>query len=230
MRSRRISLFAVTAALTLLALAAGPALAGVHSQADTPTTPDGKKPQVTRVAGWVDGPRANIVFTESAQPMIGRDDYLITQDGGQTVYLVDPSEKTYTEWDLAAMLSTLGSTMEAMGDLVNMEFEDISVEKLSEEPGGERLGRPVTHVRYRTRYTMSIKVFGMSRGTHVETIQDLWVTDDALGHEALGLWLRSEPPSTGMEDLDRLIAAEMEKVDGFPLESVSVSRTTGQKG
>ena len=217
-----------TAAL-VLCLAAVPASAGIHYKADSTTTVDDKKPQITRVEAWIDGSRAKIVFTESDQPMIGKDDYLLTQDGGQTVYLVDPEEKTYTEWDVAGMLSALGGMMESLGGMMDMEFSDIAVEKLSEEPGGEILGRPVTHVRYRTAYTMSIKVFGMSRGSSVETEQDLWITD-AFGDAALGLWLRNEPPATGMEDLDRLIEAEMEKVDGFPLRSVAVSTTTGQKG
>jgi hypothetical protein len=217
-----------TAAL-VLCLAAVPASAGIHYKADSTTTVDDKRPQTTRVEAWIDGSRAKIVFTESDQPMIGKNDYLLTQDGGQTVYLVDPEEETITEWDVAGMLSSLGGMMESLGGVMDMEFSDIEVEKLSEGPGGELLGRPVTRAEYRTSYTMSIKVFGMSRQNRVETTQELWLTD-AFGDEALGLWLRSEPPATGMEDLDALIEAEMEKVDGFPLRSVAVSTTTGQKG
>jgi len=217
------------ASLALVALSTAPALAGIHYQADTTTTPENGKAQATRVEGWDDGPKAKVVFTESDQPLMSQGSYLLTQDGGKTLYLVDPDEETYTEWDLQGMLSAFGSMMDAMGGMMNLEFSDVEVETLSKEPGGELLGYPVTHSKYRTTYTMTIKVLGMKRGSTTETVQDLWITD-AFGDPGLGIWLRAEPPATGMEDLDELIATEMEKVDGFPLKSVAVSTTTGQKG
>ena len=210
-------------------LAAGPAAAGIHYTAETTTAPEKGKAQVTRVEAWVEGESAKVLFRESDQPMLAGGDYLLTRDGGKTVYLVDPDEETYTEWDLAGMLGMVGSVMEGMQGMMNLEFSDVVVETLAEEPGGELLGHPVTHRKYRTTYTTNIRVLGMKRQSTTETIQDLWTTD-AFGDPALGVWLRSEPPATGMEDLDELIAAEMEKVEGFPLKTVSVSTTTGQKG
>lgn len=217
------------AALALLALAAAPAAAGIHYRADTTTQPEGGKAQSTRVEAWVDGPNAKVVFVESDQPMFSKSSYLLTQDGGKTLFLVDPEEKTYTEWDLEGMLSAIGGIMESMKGLVNIEFSDPEVEKLAEEPGGELLGRAVTHSKYRTSYTTSIKVLGMKRQSSTETVQDLWTTK-AFEDAGLGVWLRTEPPATGLEDLDRLITAEMDKVEGFPLKTVSVATTTGQKG
>lgn len=217
------------ASLALVALSAAPALAGIHYRADTTTTPENGKAQVTRVEGWVEGPKAKVVFTESDQPMMSQGSYLLTQDGGQTLFLVDPEEETYMEWDLQGMLSAFGNMMDAMQGMMNLEFSDVEVETLSKEPGGELLGHPVTHSKHRTTYTVTIKVLGMKRGNTTETVQDLWTTD-AFGDPGLGVWLRAEPPATGMEELDGLIAAEMEKVDGFPLKSVAVSTTTGQKG
>jgi hypothetical protein len=69
----------------------------------------------------------------------------------------------------------------------------------------------------------------MKRQSSTETVQDLWTTK-AFEDAGLGVWLRTEPPATGLEDLDRLITAEMDKVEGFPLKTVSVATTTGQKG
>lgn len=221
----------ITVALTLIALvaAAAPAAAGIHYQAETTTAPAQGKPQVTRVEAWVEGPNAKVVFRESDQPVFSEGAYLLTQDGGKTLFLVDPEEETITEWDLAAMLGMVGGVMEGMQGIMDLEFSDVAVEKLGQDAGGELLGYPVTHSKYRTTYTTSIKVLGMKRGSSTETVQELWTTD-AFGDPALGVWLRSEPPATGMEELDELIAAEMEKVEGFPLKTVSVSTTTGQKG
>lgn len=213
----------------LFATAASPAAAGIHYRADTNTAPERGKAQVMSVEAWVDGPNAKVVFRESDQPMLSEGTYLVTRDGGQTLFLVDPEEQTYTEWDIAGMLGMVGGVMEGMQGMMNLEFSDVAVEKLAEEPGGELLGYPVTHSQYRTSYTTSIKVLGMKRQNTTETVQDLWTTD-AFGDPALGVWLRAEPPATGMEELDQLIAAEMEKVQGFPLKTVSVSTSTGQKG
>lgn len=221
----------LTSILTLFAalLAAVPAAAGIHYRAETTTTPERGKAQVMRVEAWVDGAEAKVVFRESDQPMLSEGGYLLTRDGGKTLFLVDPEEETYMEWDIAGMLGMVGGVMESMQGMMNLELSDVGVEKLAEEPGGELLGYPVTHSRYRTTYTTSIKIMGMGRQSTTETVQDLWTTD-AFGDPALGVWLRAEPPATGMEDLDELIAAEMEKVEGFPLKTVSVSTTTGQKG
>jgi hypothetical protein len=217
------------AGLALVALSALPAAAGVHYKADTTTTPEGGKAQVTRVEAWVDGPQAKIVFVQSEQPMLSENSYLLTQDGGKTLLLVNPEDKTYMEWDIEGMLASFGGIMESMKGIVNLEFSDPKVEKLASEPGGELLGYPVTHSKYKTTYTTSIKVLGLKRASTTETVQDLWTTG-AFGDPGLGVWLRTEPPATGMEDLDKLIAAEMGKVQGLPLKSVSVSTTTGHKG
>lgn len=219
----------VTLSAAALLAAALPASAGIHYRAETTTTPERGKAQVTRVEAWVEGPRAKVVILESGQPMLSENQYLLTQDGGQTLYLVDPKERTYTEWDLQAMLSMLGGLVEGMRGIMNLEFSEPSVEKLSEGPGGELLGYPVTHSKHRTTYTTSISVLGMKRQSSTETVQEIWTTG-AFGDPGLGVWLRSEPPATGLEELDRLIAAEMDRVAGFPLRTVSVSTTTGQKG
>lgn len=219
----------VFAVFTLLLAVAAPASAGIHYQAATTTSPQRGKPQVVEVEAWVDGSRAKVVFRESDQPLLEKGAYLLTQDGGKTLFLVDPEKKTYTEWDLQAMLGVLGGIMEGMQGIMSLEFSDVKVEELEQGAGGELLGYPVTHAKYRTTYTTSIKVLGMTRQSTTETIQEVWTTE-AFGDPALGVWLRAEPPTTGMKDLDALIAAEMDKVQGFPLKSVSVSTTTGQKG
>lgn len=215
-----------TAAAVLLAAMALPASAGVYYEADT-TTSGGDRTTTMKVKAWVDGDRARVEFEEaSGQPFISEGAYLVTTDGGKTVYLVDPAEKTYSEWDIAAMLQTAGAMMESVGGMIDFEISDPEVEQLLAEDGGSLLGLPTRHYRYRTRYSMKMKVLGMRQSNESETVQDLWVTDQ-LDELALGVWLRNEPPASGNEDLDRLIAAEFEKVQGFPLKTVAVTTTVG---
>jgi hypothetical protein len=218
---KRLVLFLL---LTLLAL---PAFAGIHYKAVTKTD-DPKNPTNIEVEGWVSGDKAKVEFEESANPVAKSGAYLITKDGGKSIYLVDPEEKTYAEWDLQAMLGLVGSVMQGMGPLLKMEFSDPKVEKLLDEDGGTIVGQPTPHTRYRTSYTMKIKVLGMGNEASVVTEQDIWATDK-LQDIALGVWLRSDPPRTGNEQFDKLIAAEVDKAKGFPLKTVTVSTTTQKK-
>jgi len=225
-RSLTVSL-AACAALVAAAAVPSPALAGIQYTAVTSTEGPGQS-QRTAVEAWIDGPRGKVVFSESGSPGLEAGQYLLTQDGGKTLYLVDPKEKAYAEWDLEAMLQMFGSLLQAMGPIVNFKIENVEVEKLGSESGGTVAGLPTTKTRWRTEYDLTLKVLGMGRKNHVETFQEVWSTGE-LADPALGLWLRAASP-TGFEELDELVSAEAAKLDGFPLKSIAVTTTTGQKG
>jgi len=222
---KRFALFLI---LALTVFAGVPAFAGIHYKAVTKTD-DPRNPANIQVEGWVSGDKAKVEFEESANPVAKSGAYLITKDGGKTIYLVDPEEKTYAEWDLQAMLGMVGAVMQGMGPLLKMEFSEPKVEKLLDEDGGTVVGLPTRHTRYRTSYTMKIKVLGMGNEANVVTEQDIWATDK-LQDIALGVWLRSDPPRTGNPQFDKLIASEVDKAKGFPLKTVTVSTTTQKKG
>ena len=214
-------------AVCCLLAAASPALAGIHYTAQSRTSGDAGS-ATSEVEAWVDGSSAKVLYRESGQPMMEKGTYLLTRDGGETLYLVNPEEKSYTRIDLAVLFQTLGALGEATGGMMKLELADPEVEKLSEEPGGEILGYDTTHSRYRTAYTTRIKVMGMKRESRSETVQEIWTTDE-LEDAGLGLFLRKEAIVTGDPGFDRVIANEMSKLRGFPLRSVATTTTTGGK-
>jgi Domain of unknown function (DUF4412) len=229
--------------LTLSALAAfaAPSFAGIHYQAVT--TQEGTGPTSrhagergptgpTKVESWVSGDKARVEFKEGGgNPMTKSGSYLITKDGGKTLYLVNPEDKTYAKWDLSAMLGAVGGVMNGMGAFLKIEFTDPKVEKLAEEDGGTVAGLPTRHYKFRTSYSTKVKVFGLANSSDVTSDQDIWATTK-LTDGAMKVWLRAEPPRTGNEQFDKLISAEMEKhrVAGFPLKTVTVTTSTGKKG
>jgi hypothetical protein len=215
-------------ALLLLA-AAAPAWAGIHYKALTTTQDARSKETRMQVEGWVSGDNAKVVFQDSNNPMAQEGAYLITKDGGRTVYLVDPKEKTYMRWDLEAMLGMAGAVMEGMGPLLKMEFSEPKVEKLAEGDGGTMLGLPTQHSKYRTSYSMKVRVLGMNNESSIVSEQDIWSTTK-LADAGLGVWLRNNPPKLGNEQFDKLIKAEMGKISGYPLKTVTVTTTTDKKG
>lgn len=217
--------------VTVLVLAlAAPASAGVYYKSVTKSEggPNAEMSNMT-MKGWAEGDKARIEVVESGNPMTGAGTYFLTTDGGKLVYLVDPKEKTYSKWDMEAMVGMAGNAMKAARGFVSMKFSQPKVEKLLEEDGGIIVGLPTTHYRYRTSYSMEMKVMGMKQSSTVVNEEDIWSTSK-LTAAVLGVWLKKEPPKFGDEQLDALVKAEMGKVHGIPLKTVTVATTTDNKG
>ncbi|MFL6194288.1 MAG: DUF4412 domain-containing protein [Thermoanaerobaculia bacterium] len=218
----------VTLVSVMFLLAALPSWAGIHYKSVTKT--EGAAGGDIVAEGWVAGDKAKVAFLESnGNPFTRKGAYILTKDGGKTIYLVNPEDKTYAEWSLQGMLGTIGAVMNGMGPLLKIQFSEPKVEKVSEDDGGTVAGLPTRHYKYRTSYTMSIKVLGMGNVTDVVQEQDVWATTK-LADVALGVWLRSDPPRTGNAEFDKLITSEAGKFQGFPLKTVTVSTSTAKKG
>jgi hypothetical protein len=217
-----------TAFAALLTLAAAPVFAGFHYKSTTHMENTQARGPLNdmQVEGWADGGKSRVEFRESSNPILKRGSYLIAKDSGKTVFLVNPEDKTYMAWDVESMLGGMGNMMNGVGALLKIEISDPKVEKISEEDGGTLLGYPTRHVRYRTSYSMTMKVLGRGNTNDVVIDQDLWMAPKLLD-PALGVWLRT--PRTGNEQIDKLIKAEMGKIQGIPLKTISVNTSTDKK-
>lgn len=211
----------LTAAFALWILSA-PASAGMFYQAVTKTETSQRGGDMSMVVhALVDGENARMEFHESTNPVAGEGTYLVTTDGGKTLFLVNPAEKSYMAWDMGALMGGVGAVLEGIGGLVNLEFTDHQVERLSQAAGEAIVGRPTTHYRYRTAYTTQVRVFRRTQETRTETVHDVWATT-ALTDPGFGAWLRAAP-TTGIQGLDEIIRGEMGAVEGFPLKTVAVT-------
>jgi hypothetical protein len=226
---RKLTLSLISAAFLLAAI---PCSAGIHYKSVSKTESEGTRAQGSDVQaeGWVAADKAKVAFLESnGNPMAQKGTYILTKDGGKTLYLVNPNDKTYAEWSLQGMLGTVGAVMNGMGPLLKVQFSDFKSSKVSDEDGGLVVGVPTRHYRFHTSYTMSIKVLGMGNTANVVSDQDVWATT-RLTDVGLGVWLRAEPPRTGNAEFDKLIAAQAGRYEGFPLKVVTTSVSTQQKG
>jgi hypothetical protein len=208
----------------VVVIATGYALAGVEFVAQTRSDGGG---DVT-VHAWVSGSRAKVVFVKSQADDYAVGDYMLSPDEGKTLYLVSPATRTYTKYDVQAMLAGMGGMVQGMRGMMKVNFESPKIEKLLEEDGGLLLGLPTRHYRYRTSYRVSMHI---TRPKTVYTVieEDIWTTDK-LSDPALKVWLKQEPPSTGDEQVDNMIRAEMSKVEGFPLKRLTVTSTGDANG
>lgn len=199
-------------------------IAGVEFVAQTRSDGGG---DVT-VHAYVSGARAKVVFVESQADDYAIGDYMLSPDEGKTLYLISPATKTYTKYDVQAMMAGMGGMVQGMRGMMKVNFESPKIEKLLEEDGGLLAGLPTRHYRYRTSYTVSMHITGAKKVSTVME-EDIWTTDK-LADPALKVWLKQDPPSTGDEQVDKMIRAEMSKVEGFPLKRVTVTRTGDANG
>jgi hypothetical protein len=153
---------------------------------------------------------------------------MLSPDEGKTLYVISPTTRTYTKYDVGAMMSGMGGMVQGMRGAMKITFESPKIEKLVDEDGGTVAGLPTRHYRYRTSYTVSMNMPGTHKiSTVVE--EDIWATEQ-LADPALKVWLKQEPPTTGDAQVDQMIRAEMAKAEGFPLKRITVTRTVDALG
>lgn len=218
---------AITAVGWILLSGAAWADKGFHYVATTETTgTQMKKPDRLIVESWVEGPNAKIAFTEvgAANPLLEEGKYLLTNDGGETIYLVDPKENTHARFDLSQILGMAGSVMDS--DLINMDVSNHRVEELESRGGPPMHGYDTRYRKYRTSYDLEMKIMGMKRADHYVMDNEVWSVD---GLQAAGFQAWMRPRKTGFDAVDKLLEGEIGKVKGFPFKTVTVTTSQGKK-
>jgi hypothetical protein len=219
------------AACLVLGLAvAPPALAASYYYEATTTESGGKSdaPVLTRMRAWVDGPRAKVEVIEGPKSGLPVGSYLVTRDGGESVFFVNPKKAAYAKWELDATLRDVADRLNGEG-LVKLELSDVTDQPLLDEPGEPLLGQATIHKRWKSGYTIKYGALGMTRQRRDETVKDVWVTDaiTVAGFDAL---LSPRQVQTGNALLDKALIAKLGNVKGFTLKSASVTTTKDDKG
>jgi hypothetical protein len=228
--SRPLRLVVLSIALAVLAPLSAALAEGFYYESTTSDRlENGKERMRNVVRGWIDGANAKIEFADQKGTMFKPGSYLLTKDGGRTLYLIDPKEKAYSRWDLEAMLASTFALMEGMGPLLNVEFANATSKKLDEGDGGSVLGYPTRRYKWESAYDMKMTVIGMKRQYHLVSVQEFWSTT-GIDAEGFKVWLRPDRTRTGNSQLDSILSDEIGKVQGFPLKSVTHATMTTGKG
>jgi hypothetical protein len=186
-------------------------------------TPNEKGPATVKM--WAQGNAAKIETVDGAIAGMKTGAYMVTKDGGNTMFVVDPDKKTYMKWDMEGMMNMAGGAMKMM----NMKFSNLKTEKLLEEAGETIEGFPTRHYRFRTSYDMEMAFMGMKQVSSVVQEQDIWATAK-LTDAGMYAWFKKQAFNTGNEDLDKLIKAEREKVKGLALKTITKTTTSDSHG
>lgn len=219
----------ITIAVPCLLLVAGPAQAakGHHYVAETMTTGSNmKQPDTVAVEAWVEGANAKVVFTEAGEtnPLLGEGKYILTHDGGETLYLVDPEAKTHARFDMNQLVGFVGAFAES--GMLDMTVSNHSIEELDRGDGPDMHGYDTDYYKFRTTYDLEVKVLGIKGADHYVMESETWSVED-LQASGFNSWL--QPKETGFEAVDTLIQGEVEKIKGFAFKSVVKTTTEGKK-
>ena len=225
MKLKSISLVACTTLLltSLSSLHAGVILEG------TTTTQQGQRTELARVRLSVQAANARLDFIEGSHSSDPEAGYLITTNAAQTITMVDTEAKSYMDVDINRMGALAGQVVQASGGLVGLDVTDQSVEMLLEERGPDMHGYPTQHRRFRTSYKMNVSILGIKRTSTIVNEEEVWVTTK-FRDSGFDMWRKRGQLQTGIESLDKLIAAEAAKTEGIPLKRIVTSTTTDGKG
>jgi hypothetical protein len=224
-RSRRfLGSLGLSISLAVLFLPASPVFAG-WSMTQVTTHGGGREGQAAASTQrvWMDGSSAKVEIAGGDNPMMEPGSYLLVQDGGAKVFMVNPGRKTYAPLDVGAM----SRDMESMGGSgMETRIEDAQMVKLVEEPGPEMLGHPTTHYRYRSTYTTVTSMpMGMTMRMATEIVEDVWASPSiAAGDTSRAV--AGVAGSGGMQrELQELAAKVKATLVGLPLKQVTVTKT-----
>lgn len=189
-----------------VALLAFPALAAVQYEYFQKSTAEGavipSNDLTARVV--IDGLRSRVEFLSGDVYPTGT--YVISTDGSRRLVFVDPAKRWYTEYNTAAVTSSLSPANVKVSNLQS-KSERLADEKVI-------AGIPTDHYRMTLSYDITVLYRSMPLKQHVRTVIDTWTTlkFGEVSRLAFGASLQ-----TGNPEIDQLIELETTKAAGFPM-------------
>lgn len=202
------------ATLAIALLITVPVFAGIAYDFSMTTTGEGQSQKMAGVAK-VEGSKMRMEIQDGDEAVFESGSVILSRDGGATMTVLDPSDKTYFELSVDQIFNQLTSMMQSMGSNFEMSIKNqkVDVEKLG--AGDKIAGHATTRYRIDAKYDIVMSMMGMNMTMSVDSSTLMWATPD-IAKDAATIF-QSKGLKTGMKDLDALIEKYADEVDGFPL-------------
>lgn len=160
----------------------------------------------------------------TTNPLAKEGGYFLYKSEGNTVYFVNPKDKTYAEFPLELMLQSL-----AASQMMEINISNAKVE-VSKLPNETIDSYKCNHLVLNSSYDMKMKIMFMSMEHHIEQIHELWMTKDIAVNEISSVYL-DKSFKTGLKGVDELTEKykDILKDRGFIIKSVMDQKTTDLK-
>lgn len=145
--------------------------------------------------------------------------YVISTDGSRRLFFVDPTMRTYTEFNISGVSTAIGSS--------NIIIENLQSNVTPMEEGEMIAGLSTKHYRVTFSYDITVVFRGTPLKQSVHTVIDKWMTTQ-FGDVAETM-LAASSYRTGNPKVDELIELETRKLKGFPLRQSTTITTTNPR-
>ncbi len=104
--------------------------------------------------------------------------WLLVTDGGQTVAIVNPQERSYTEMSADKFANIIGTAMRVVDAFLTLKVEDVTVETQRVGPGGTIAGRPTERWALVQEFVVNVGMFGKTTPQLHRVVTDYWIARD----------------------------------------------------
>ena len=210
------------AALIQLIFVCAPAFAGLTYKAQSETT--GLRNATIAGTVSVDGTHLRMDVAQGDNMIFKDNAIVLSNDGGKTMSILDPSTKTYYDLQLQDLLSSATSMLSKMGDMVKVSFDNAHASVRDAGDGGRVEGFPTRKFILDATYDMNIDAMGQKITTHMSMNTETWSTSELSADMSSFLQMRGM--RTGIDVVDKLIEAQSNTMKGFPLKQVSTIKVS----
>lgn len=202
----------------LFVLIASAAHAGVTYQFDSVTT--GLTEQRMNGAVKAEGQNVRVEIVRGDGMFFGDGSLVLSTDGGKTLSVVDPKSRSYYVLDLNDLLAN--SVLQQFGSLFDIKVQNPRVAVRDRGAAGAMVGYPVRKSTVDSSYEFALKTLGERSTIRVQMTTDVWSTDRVPAEFTSFLQMRGF--RTGIEAVDKVLAAQTGSIKGFPLKQITTTR------
>ena len=208
--------------LIQLLLVCTSAFAGLTYKAQSETT--GLRNATINGTVAVDGTHMRMDVAQGDNMIFKDNSIVLSNDGGMTMSILDPSTKTYYDLQLQDLLGSATTMLSKMGDMVKVTFDNPHVSVRDAGDGGRVEGFPTRKFILDASYDMDIDALGQKIVSHMSMNTETWTTSEFSSDMSNFIQLRGM--RTGIDAVDKLIQAQSTTMKGFPLKQVSTIKVS----
>ena len=148
--------------------------------------------------------------------------FVVSSNGGQTMSVVNPKAKTFYELDMAQLTGGADTLLKQFGGALKF---DVRNPKVTVTGGGDSdliEGFQTKKSRVDSAYEIAVDGLGQPMVIRMQLATDVWWTDKVSSDFTNFLQMRGF--RTGVEAVDKLIAAEAGAIKGFPMKQITTTK------
>lgn len=194
--------------------------AGLTYQFQSATT----QPSSQTMTGMVkaEGPNMRVDMTKGDSALFKDGSIIVSSDGGKTLAVLDPSTKTFYQIDLSDLLGGANSVLKQFGGVISFNVKNPKVTVRDGGDAGKIEGYPVRQSSVESSYDVLLDALGQKMTLGMQMSTDVLWTDaiDA----GFTNFLQMRGLRTGVEAVDKMLAAQTAAIKGFPLKQTTTTR------